>query len=331
MRGKWLLIGGIVLLAAAGSGAFVVWKKQTAPKPAPKQEAAKELPPGAEISLQGHLRAHNIVVLKAPIDGILEEVPVSPGDEVFEGQILGRVANQTLEQNEREASLELERAQARLNAMESALIAARLEQNRAEADASRARSEEMRTERIQKRQQLLWNEGATPRKAYESAENEYLAARKESATLTALSRQIAERVEQAGKDIEAAKKTLDEEQQQYSTAKDELAASDMHSPVDGLLVSVKKKAGDEVKKEADVIFEIGVDLVALEAVIDAEENVLKRIQPGSQALVMIAELPGDGLPGKVSKVENGQIFVEFASPSPLIRPGMNVAVRLKLT
>lgn len=331
MRGKWLLIGGITLLAASGTGAFLLWKKEQAAKPAVKLEAVKEFPPGAEVRVEGTLRARNVITLKAPIDGVLEEVPVSPGDEVFEGQILGRVANETLRQNEREASMEFERAQARLNALESSLIAARLEQNRSEADASRARGEQVRTERIHKRQQLLWGEGATSRKAYESAENEYLTARNEAETLTALASQIAERVEQAAKDIEAAKKTMQEEELQYTTAKDELTASDIHSPVDGLVLAIRKKAGDEVKKESDVVFEIGVDLVALEAVLEPDPKVFKRITPGSQAMVVIAELPGDGLPGTVTKAQDGQVVIEFASPSPLIRPGMNVVVRLKLT
>lgn len=330
MRGKWILIAGIAAVLAAGGAAYWQLGRQAPAKPAAAPKGLAELPAGAEVSLQGTLRAKNVVVVKASIDGVLEEFPVAPGDEVFEGQILGRVTNDALKQNDHNATQELERVQARVNALESGLIAARLEESRASADAARARAEEQMAERVYNRQQLLWKEGATPRKTFDTAEKNYLTAKTEAATLTALARQVMERVEQAGRDLEAAKKLLGEAEAQASKAHDDLAAEEIHSPVDGLVLTIKKQAGEEVKKDAGELIEIGVDLTAMEVALEPEPRIQKRLAQGMPALIQIAELPGDGVPGTVTKVGDGKAVVEFASPSPLIRPGISAVVRLKL-
>ena len=42
-----------------------------------------------------------------------------------------------------------------------------------------------------------------------------------------------------------------------------------------------------------------------------------------------AELP-DGVLAQVSEVRDGQVFIEFNSPNPIVRPGMTVQVFIKL-
>lgn len=318
-----------VLLVAAGG--FAYWRaRRPPPPPAPPPAAAAELPAGAEVTLGGTLRALHVVSVAAPLDGILEEIPVAPGDEVFEGQLLGRVTNGVLEQNERNAAQELERAQTRLNALESALLAARLEESRVAADAARARSEFQKHEREYERQRLLLREGATARNVHDASRKIFEASREESETLTALMRAIQERIQQSAREIEAARKTLAEEEQALELARQELAAEQVLSPVDGVVVAVRKSAGAEVKKAADTLFDIGVDLTALEVVLEPEPPVLKRLQAGMPAVVLMDELPGEGLPAKLRAIEDGKAYVEFASPSPLIRPGMAASARLKL-
>jgi multidrug resistance efflux pump len=328
MRKRWLAAAALAVLA--GGGGFAYWRLRKAAPPAAPAAPSPALPPGAEVALEGVLRAVHIVTVKAPLDGVLEEIPVAPGDEVFEGQLLGRVVNDTLEQNEKNAVQELERAQARLNALESALLAARLEESRVAADAARARTEFQRSEREYERQRILLREGATARNAHDAAMKAYEAAKAESETLTALARAIQERIQQAAREIDAARKTLAEEEEQLEAARLELAAEQIQSPVDGVIVAIRKAAGAEVKKEADALFDIGVDLTALEAVLEPEPPVLERLKAGLPAVVELSELPGEGLPGTLRAIEEGKVYVEFASPSPLIRPGMTALVRLKL-
>ena len=160
MRGKWILFGGIVLFTAIGLGALSWWKREHAEKPKPAAPA--ELPAGTELSFSGQIQALKTESIAAPISGILEEFPVRPGDEIAEGQVLGRIKNDPLEEAEKEAALEFEHAQDKITTLQSGILAARLEASRAEADATRARLDFEKAERVYQRQAMLVKEGATP-------------------------------------------------------------------------------------------------------------------------------------------------------------------------
>lgn len=307
-----------------------MWKARQKPAAPPPVVQEAELAEGAEAVLEGTLRAIHVVPVAAPLDGVLEEIPVAPGDEVFEGQILGRIANDLLEQNEKNATLELERAKSRVSALESTLLAARLEESRASADAARARSEFQRAERDYERQRLLLREGATARNTHDSAQKLFTTTQVEAETLTTLTRAIQERIQQTSREIEAARKLLAQEEEELEAARQELAAAMILAPVDGVIIAIRKQAGAEVEKEKDSLFDIGVDLTELEVVVEPNPVVLKRLKPGLPALVEVAELPEGGVPGTVRAVEDGKAYVEFSSPSPLVRPGVTAVVRLKL-
>jgi multidrug resistance efflux pump len=330
MRGKWILFAGIVVFLAAGAGA-VVWYKRQAPAPRPKAAAVQELPKGAEIVLTGKIQAANVVRVAAPLDGVAEEFPVKPGDEVYEGQILGRITNDALVSNEKDTAIELDRAQAKVTALESDLIAVRLEDSRLAADAARARAEMQRAERAYRRQEQLNAEGATPKNTFRKAEEDYLAVKSESDSLSALSKGISERIQQTMRDIETAKKALTEKEDAHEAAKGELTAANILSPTDGLILTIRKSAGDQVDRSMKDLIEIATELSQLEFVIEADDpRLFKRLAAGQPALIQIAEIPGDGIPATVKSVDESTIVLEFASPSPLLRPGMTAVAKLKL-
>lgn len=319
----------VALAAAGGGGGYWLWKskqsvpaKKEAPAPAP-------LPPGTVVKYQGTLAARNIVGVDVPVDGILEEFPVKPGDEVFEGQILGSVVNDVLVEHEREAGLDLERMKTRLETLESQMLSARLEESSKAADASRAASERQRAERMYQRQQMLHREGATPRKTFEAAQAAFDAAKAEEDTVAALAKSLRDRVEQIIKDIDVAKRQVTQAEAAYEEAKTGLAAAQLLSPVDGVIISIQKQAGEEVKAGMEGLIQIAVDLTMMEAVIEPEPAVLARIKAGLPAQVNVAET-ADTLSGQVRLVENNKVYVEFASPTPLIRPGMTASVSVQI-
>jgi multidrug efflux pump subunit AcrA (membrane-fusion protein) len=329
MKGQWLLIGGTVVILAAGAGSIAYYRRQMPPAK-PVQQAPVELPAGSEVRLSGSIRALNVIQVASPLGGIAEEFAVKPGDEVVEGQILCRIANESLQQNERDTGLELERVQSRLNTLESEVIAARLEDSRLAAELSRARGEFQRAERVYQRQQLLNREGATPRNVYLKSEQEFKTAQQEAETAQGLANGAQDRIQKGTREVELARKLVAEKEAEHDAAKAQLASTNVLAPADGLVLAIRKNAGDEIEKGFPNLIEIASDLSQLELVIVAPPNVVKRIQAGQEALLLSAEVPGDGLPAKVKAIEGDSIIIEFASPTTLIRPGMTAVARLKL-
>jgi len=331
MKGKWLLFGGSVILLAAAVGAFQYYQRTKAPpvvaKPLPEPSP---IVAGLEISLSGRVEAQKVVAVPASTDGRVEEFFVEAGDDVYEGQMLARIKNQALEASQEQAQAELDHAQTKVNNLESAVLTARLEASRTRADASRARGELDRTERVYQRQEMLNREGATARNTYTKAVADRGMAQAEFENLSARARSAEDRVTTLNKDVESAKKTLEEKLAAMEDAKAAFSAGIVHAPVDGTLVSRKGVAGEDVTVEMADMFVIATDLSALQVELEPEPPVLKRLQPGQQAIVVIAESANDNIEGKIKEIKDNKVIVEFLSPSPAIKPGLTARVKLKL-
>lgn len=329
MRGRWLLISGSAVLAAVAVGALLLYRR-VAPPPRAAPAPAPETVVGPEVSLPGKIRAQSIVAVAVPVEGTIESLLVEQGQPVYEGQLLGRVQNTGLEGAQQEAVADAERAQARLSQLQNELIVARLEASRARADATRAQGDSDRAERAYLRQQMLHREGATPRLVFEKTAAEFQSVKADRDTRAELARVADDRLSNLVKSLDAARKTLDEKNEALDAAREESAAAEIHSPVDGLMVAVTRQPGDEVSTEVHDLFQIAVNLSALEAVVEPAPPALARIRPGQEALIQIAEFP-DVIPGKVKEIQGTQVIVEFTSPNPVLRPGTTAQVRIKLT
>ena len=328
MRGKWVLLAVCAVLAAAAAGALSLLRNRTTAT-STQPAAATQVPEVEEISLPGKVQAREVTAVAAPIDGTVEEFAVDVGDEVSEGQLLARIHNQSLSGAEEQARQEAERAQEKLNAVESAIIAARLEASRARADASRARSEYERLQKLYAREQLLLREGATPRLKFEKLEKEFLAAQTEFTSLEELAKQAEARVADLLKDQERARASLEDKSAELEAAQTELQATEVHAPVDGVIVARRGQAGDEVSRSVKDLFQIGQDLSKLDVAVEAHPSALKLMKEGQAAVVHIAEMD-QYLEGSVRAVEESRVLVAFSSASPAIKPGMTVQVRIKL-
>ncbi len=331
LRGKRLLIVGLAALAAlAALGWIVLRLRASPPRATQKAQAPGVASIPAEVRLTGTIRARQVVAVAATVEGILEQFMAEPGQEVFEGQLLARIRNGGLEAARQAAQSDLERVEARVRALESGLIAARLEASRSRADADRARSEYEKAERLFERQNFLFKEGATPKLVFEKARKEFEAARQEAETIGELARVAEDRVASLTKELDGARRLLEEKRQALEEARQNLEAAEVHSPVDGVLLARSRKVGDPVGPDVQDLLQIAVDLSALEVVLEPEPPVLERIRPAQEALVEVIEGPASGMPGQVSAVEQGRVIVAFANPSPAVKPGMTAHVRIRL-
>lgn len=321
----------VVVLVAAGAGGMWWYRahsRQAAPLPV--QAQTSQFAPGTDVSYAGRVRAQQVVTVPAPTTGEVQEYLVEVGAEVSEGQLLARLHNPDLDAARERATEEVARIQDKVNSLESGMIQARLEESRSAADAQRARMELGRVEKVYQRQQLLVREGATPRLVYEKAEREYETAKAENDNLESLSQHVADRVASMQKDLDNAKKLLEEKNQELDQAKEDMQATEVLSPVDGIVVARRGGPGEPVNPAITDLLQIAIDLGSLEVVFDMPPDVARRLPPGYAVAVVVAELGGEPLQGNVKSVQAGQVVVAFTSPSPAVKPGVTAQVRIKL-
>jgi HlyD family secretion protein len=329
MRGKWIpvLVGVVLLALAVGT---VVWRGRRHPVPPPAASTAAAIAAAQnEVTLQGKIRPRHITGVGPAISGFIEAFLVEPGQDVYEGQVLARIGAQGLESEREVAQAALDRAQEQVSKAEAVVTAARMELSRAEADVQRARTALDRAERASARQQTLFREGATPRLVYEKALKEYEAALKDYELVDATVRTGREHIQGGVEEVNGAKKIVEDKMRQLEEAQDNLSAAEVHSPVDGYVVSRKGEVGGSAGL-SDELFQIATDLYALEVAVEPKAEVLKRIVPGQAALVLVLDLESAAMQGVVREIKDNQAIVEFNSALPAIKPGMQADVRFKL-
>jgi multidrug resistance efflux pump len=249
---------------------------------------------------------------------------------VYEGQLLAEIRSEGLETAQQQAAAELERTQSRVQNLEGTIAAARLEASRASADAMRVRSELDRAGRNYQRQRILITEGATPRQVFEKAEKEYEALVGQSKDLDAVARAADDRVSSLSRELDAARRLLDDKLADAEAARTRVEAGQVLSPATGTVSARRGQEGQEVHPSMTDLFQIATDTSQLEVVLEPDPGQLPRIQPGQDAAVTTADVP-DVLPGKVVSVEEGKVLVQFANPSPLVKPGHTAQVRIRVT
>jgi macrolide-specific efflux system membrane fusion protein len=329
MKGKWFLFAGTVILLAVAAGALSVLRREQ--PPAPKVAAAPPERTVTQVSLTGRIQAHTVVQVPVPVLGQIEAFHADVGSDVYEGQLLAQIRNQSAQSEQQAATLEIERAQNRVHTLESEIAASRLEASRAMADATRARGELDRASRNYERQKMLMAEGATPRLVYEKSERDYKAIETESKTLDEVARHADERVSTLQRELDNARRLLDGKTEDLEQAAAKVGAGNIYAPVTGTISGRRGEPGDDVNPGITDLFQIATDLSTLEVVVEPSPEILAHIQTGQQVSITIAEMANESLPGVVKNVEQGRVHVEFPNPDPLIKPGLTAQVTFKLT
>ena len=335
-RDRWFLaLGALVLLAIAAAGGMLGWRRFVAARRAAPAAAAPvaeaPLPPGAEVTFSGLVAARNVLPIPAPLDGIVEEVLVEEGSSVEQAQPLARIKNDGLATAHQQAKLDLERAIERTSNLESSLISARLEASRASADSDRTRTDAERLDRALKREEMLFREGATPRLKFEKAQKDAATAAADWEAARTAATQGAEKVTKLTTELEALKRIVEEKSTDLEGAQSDIDAAVVAAPVDGVIVAVKAKSGDEVTPAGNKdLFQIAVAADELQIEVDPEPKLLEKLKDGLPALIQLLELSLDGIPGELKKTEQGKWRIEFKAPDPVVKPGLNAVVKVKL-
>jgi macrolide-specific efflux system membrane fusion protein len=330
VRGKWLLVGVVVVVLAVAAGAFsyLRWRGGAAvPSSSPLSPAAAFT--GSSVSLSGRIEATQVVTVPVPLDGRIDSMPVSVGQEVFEGQLLAQIRSASLETNRDAASMELNRMRTSLFTLESRVIELNMKAAQAKEEAGRVRADLDTAQKDLQRQQMLVREGVGKRLELEKAQQllDALTARYDGLNQVA---KIAEsRAAEATKEQEVLRKELADRTRQLDGAVEQVASGDVVAPASGLVIARHGQAGEEVTVDIEDLFTIATNLAALRVVLEPDPAALAQIKVGQEVVIQVAELP-DGILAQIGEVLDGQVFIEFNSPNPIVRPGMTVQVFVKL-
>jgi multidrug resistance efflux pump len=281
------------------------------------------------VAVAATLRHVEAVEVPAPVEGRLTAVHKQAGDDVFEGELIAEIKSDTAEANRQVAAAALEKARVRVEALEGAVAAAQLEASRAAADAMRARMEADQSQRQYSRQKAMIAAGATPRRVFEKAESDFNAAQAEAKSMTELAAAADERVSSTVKELDAARKILDELTHDLEDAEAGAAAGVVLSPVTGTVVTRGAEQGDLVHPANQALFHIATDLSQLQAVASLSPEQRGRVHAGQTAEVAAAE-SGDVQHGTVESVENGEVTISFPNPDLRLRPGTEVQLRIRV-
>ncbi|HTM51649.1 MAG TPA: biotin/lipoyl-binding protein [Bryobacteraceae bacterium] len=330
MRGKWVIVGSAAVLAVLIAVAVAVVPRGRSAKATSSETATSPAAAAAEINLSGKIRAQHVIGVAPPLEGTISAFLVDVGQQVFEGQLLARLTNEGLEAGQQNAKRDLEITQSRVSNLESAIISGRLEASRARADASRARSEYDRLDRAYRRQQTLFNEGATPKQTFEKSTREFQQAQSEFDTLDRVAAAAEAQVSELIKSLDAEKRTLREKTESMETATAQSGATELVSPAEGIVVGRNGEVGQTVGPNKADFIQIATQPSLLEVILEPDPPTMRRIQPGQPALVSLPDQGADGMLGKVKGSDGNQVLVEFTSPNPAIKPGMIAQVRIKI-
>ncbi|HEV2691176.1 MAG TPA: efflux RND transporter periplasmic adaptor subunit [Bryobacteraceae bacterium] len=325
----WAAGGGVILLAALAAGFYGYRMRHAAPaKVAPVVKVAPP-PLPTEVTLAGTIQATKIIKVGAPVDGTIEQFVSDVGDDVAKGDVLARIRNPKVAAEQEAARLNGEQSRNRVQELDAALIGARLEVSRSEADATRLQLELSRAQKEFERQQMMYREGVTPRLVFEKAEQEYNSLKTQTENLAETRKKAQERVASLTKEWEAAQKAAEKSASRIEGAPAGAAAGELTSPADGVVVARRGKEGDLVTTKITDLFQIAVDLEKLQVVVAADAQTAPRIHAGQTVAIEIKEFPSTAQ-GTVREVKGGQVLIDFPSPAPGVRPGMTAQVKIKL-
>jgi len=297
-RGRLWIAVLLVVAVAGGLAYFFLRPRAIAVRTATVEESAVQAGEASVLNASGYVTARRQATVSSKVTGKVAEVLLEEGMRVEEGQVLARLDN-------RQASLELNLAQAQLVSAERALDETQVNLDRARKDFTRSAE--------------LAKGGVSSQSALDlaQAESEGLAAR--------LVRQRGD-VEVARSGVAIARQALDDTVIRAPFAG--VAISKDAQP--GEMVSPVSAGGGFTRTGISTI----VDMSSLEIEVDVNEAYLQRVVPGQRVRATLDAYPDDPFAAHVITIipsadrdkATVQVRIGFDRLEPRILPDMGVKV-----
>jgi multidrug resistance efflux pump len=306
---RWIVITSIAALVVAG-GAFGIFKWRASHKPKLIAAVAASPAQPTDVILSGIVEARETIGVGAPMDGTLESYFVELNQEVFQGQLLGRIRNPKLDELQQRAQSDVDKAQSRVTALTGEQLAVRLEASRAQADQTRAHNDVDRLQKNYDRQKGLWAAGATARLVWEKAEKEYTDAKADAEKQDAAAQQATQREAALTRDLETANRAVADAREAVERAGKSAGAADLHSPVDGVVVARQELQGQPVDPSMKELVKIATNLTSLSVTLQ-NDAAASHVKPGQAVVVRVGS---DDFAGTIRGTDGHIFTVDFTVP-----------------
>ncbi len=295
----------ITLAAILVTGAALYWARPgvKAANPAETPAATPRKNSGEMVVAAGRVEpASEEIKIGSEVDGKLAQVPVAEGDQVKRGQILAVLVNADYQARVALAEASIRERQADLERLTNGNRA----QEKRESDAIVREAEAVlaNTQAELDRRRSLLDRGAIARFEFDSAEREFRVARARLDAAKERSGLVHEGFR--AEDRKRVEAEIQRAQAQLRETQAMLAKTYIRSPIDGVVLRKKLRAGESVSGKGDTPVVTLGDLSRLRVRADVDESDVARLMLGQAAHVTAAAYGDRKFTGKVVKI--GQIL-----------------------
>lgn len=328
---RFAIVG--VLLLAVGAASYWAGSRSRRDKvtPPPTAPTPPETDP-AHILLAGVVRAADPVNVHPDTSGILQSLHVRKGDTVKEGDLLAIVRNDAFDAIEQRLAREHQALTTRVEALEKSSAQAKLDQARARSEAESARSK-IEAARIEAaRQKALFDAGATSRLAYERAQQEWEAVRRQSEAVDQILSAAEMRVTVEERNLAAEKLSLEDKRVEWESARGDVELGEVLATVEGVVTDIQAEEGAVVSPNGEPLLVIAPTESTRFAVVQPGEAEMRRIRVGQSAEIRPQTVSDvREIPGSVSAFRGSEVLIEFDDFENRLPPGTSVQVEIDTT
>ncbi len=327
----WLRVAVVcVLVLAVGAASYWAgshFGRENVPPPA-KTPAPPETDP-AHILLSGVVRAADPVNVHPDTSGILQSLHVRKGDTVKEGDLLAIVRNDAFDAIEQRLAREHQALTIRVESLEKSAAQAKLDFARAKSEAEAAHSKIEGAKIEADRQKALFDAGATSRLAYERAQQEWDAVRRQSETVDQVLSAAEMRVTVEERNLAAEKLALEDKRAEWESARGDVDLGEVLATVEGVVTDIPAEEGAVVSPNGEPLLVIAPIESTRFAVVQPTEAEMRRIRVGQSAAIRPQTLSDvRELTGTVSAFRGSEVLIEFDDFENKLPPGTSVQVEI---
>jgi HlyD family secretion protein len=325
--GAWLAIGvAAASLAVVGCGEQ---EKEKEPVVSVQTTPAQQAAISQTVSAEAVVFPLEQATVSPKITSTVKKFAVQRGTRVKKGQLLAELENADLSASAEASKGDYDQAEANYVMTVGAGLPQQIQ--KAELDAVSAKAAFEAQQKIYDSRKDLLQQGAIPRRDFESAEVALAQARSQNEQAQ---RQLAD-LQRLGKEqqLKSAQGSKESAEGKYRSAAAQLSYSLIKSPIDGVVTDRPLYEGDLATANQPILTVMNLSRVIAKAHIPQAEAT--QLKVGNPAELAIAGLD-EPVKGRVSLVSPAldpgsttvEVWVEARKPDPALRPGMTVPVSM---